>query len=99
MYSTDKYIDLFDDYIEETGIKQEVEENIQETEQMPVVTEDTNEEEEKPIVTRTQSHDSGPIASRTRSQQNLTEMAGFANIKIGTTIIEWLSEIVFVTSE
>ena len=35
---------LFDEYIEETGTEQEVEDNIQETEteQMPVVTEDTN---------------------------------------------------------
>ena len=48
---------------------------------------------------RTQSHDSEPIASRTRSQQNLTEMAGFANIEIGTNRNEWLNEIAFVTSE
>ena len=34
-----------------------------------------------------------------RSQQNLTEMAEFANIKIVTNINEWLNEIAFVTSK
>ena len=48
MHSADKYIDPFDDYIEETGTKQEVKDNIQETEteQMSAVIKDTNEEED-----------------------------------------------------
>ena len=101
MHSTYKYVDLFGGYIEETGTKQEVEDNKQETEteQMTAVTKDTNEEEDEPIAMRTQSHDSEPIASRTRSQQNLTEMAGFVDIKTGTNINEWLNEIAFGTSK
>ena len=57
MHSADKYVDQFDDYIEETGTEQEVENSIQETEteQMPVVIEDTNDEENALIATRTQS--------------------------------------------
>ena len=48
---------------------------------------------------RTQSHNEEPIASRTRSQQDLSELAGFADVKIGTNINEWLNEITFITSE
>ena len=101
IHSADKYIDPFDDYIEETGTEQEVENNIQETEteQMRAVIEDTHDEADEQIATRTQSHDTEPIANRTRRQQNLTEMAGFADIKIGTNINEWLNEITFVPSE
>ena len=44
-------------------------------------------------------HDSEPIVSRTRSQQDLTEVAGFADIKTGTNLNEWLNEIAFVTNE
>ena len=53
MYSGDKYIDPFDDYIEETSTKQEGEDNIQETKQMPAVIEDTHEEEDEPIAMKT----------------------------------------------
>ena len=87
MQSADKYIDPFDDYIEETSTEQEGEKIIQETEQMPAVIrdshEDEHEEEDELIAMRTQSHNAEPVASRTRSQQDLTEMEGFANIKIG----------------
>ena len=57
MHSADKYIDPFDDCIEETGNKQKVEHGIQEpepeTEQTPMVTVDTNVEEDELIATRT----------------------------------------------
>ena len=52
-HSADKYVDPFDDYIEETGTNQEVEDNKQETEQMPGVIKDTNEEEDELIATST----------------------------------------------
>ena len=81
-HSTDKYVDPFDDYIEETGTDQEVEDNVQETEQMPAIIKDTNEGEDELVATRTQSHDIEPIASRTRNPQDLTEIAGFANVKM-----------------
>ena len=85
-HNADKIVDPFDDYIEESGKDQEVEDNIQETEQMPAIIEDTNEGEDELIATRTQSHDTEPTASITRRQQDLTEMAGFANVKIGTNM-------------
>ena len=69
-HSTDMYVDPFDDYIEETGTNQEVEDNVQETEQMPAIIKDTNEGEDELIATRTQIHDREPIASRTKSQQD-----------------------------
>ena len=53
MHSTDKYVDPFDNHIDETGTDHEVEENMQETEQMPAIIEDTNDEEDEPIATRT----------------------------------------------
>ena len=55
--------------------------------------------EEKPIAARTRSHDTAPIASRTRSQQDLTDIAGFADTKTGLNLHEWLNEIAFATSE
>ena len=67
----DAYVDLFDDYIEETGIDQEVEDNVQQTEQTPAEAEETSLEEDEPIAGRKRSHDTEPIASRTRSQQDL----------------------------
>ena len=60
---------------------------------------DSSLEEEEPIAARTRSHDSAPIASRTRSQQDLTDIADFADIKAGLNLNEWLNEIAFVTSE
>ena len=65
---------------------------------MPVETEETNIEEE-PIAARTRSHDSEPIAGRTSSQQDLTDIAGFADVKTGSNLHEWLNEIPFVMSE
>ena len=98
-HSADAYVDPFDDYIEDTGTDQEVETNAQGTEQMPVETEETSIEEEEPIAARTRSHDSEPIASRTRSQQDLTDTAGFADVKTGSNLHEWLNEIAFAISE
>ena len=69
---------------------------------MPVEEEDVHDsslEEEEPIAARTRSHDSAPIATRTRSQEGLTDIAGFADIKLGSNLNEWLNEIAFVTSE
>ena len=40
-------------------------------------------EEEEPIAARTRSHDPEPISPRTRSQPYLTEIAGFADVKVG----------------
>ena len=80
-HSADAYVDPFDDYIEETGTDLEVESNAQETEQMPVEADETNVEEDEPIAARRRSHDSEPIASRTRGQQDLTGIAGFAEVK------------------
>ena len=91
-----------DDYIEENGTGQEVEENDQDKQQAPVEEEgvhDSSLEEEKPVAARTRSHDSEPIATRTRSQQDLTDIAGFDDIKLGPNLNEWLDEIAFVTSE
>ena len=96
-HRADAYVDPFDDYIEETD--QEIENNAQETEQMPVETEETSTEEEEPIAARTRSHDLEPIASRTRSQQDWTDIAGFADVKTGSNLHECLNEIAFVTSE
>ena len=81
------------------GIEQETKINVQEGEPTPIETESTSLEEEEPIVARTRSHDSAPIASRTRSQQDLTDIAGFADVRTGSNIHEWLNEIVFVTNE
>ena len=66
---------------------------------MPVFIKDTEEEEDEPIATRTQSRDEEPIASSTLSQQGLSELAGFTDLKIGTNLNEWLNEITFLTSE
>ena len=98
-HSADAYVDPFDDYIEENGTGHEVEENVQE--QVPVEENihDSSVEEEEQIAARTRSHDSEPIATRTRSQQDLTDIAGFADIKSGSNLNEWLNEIAFVTNE
>ena len=98
-HSADAYVGPFDDYIEETGTDQEIENNTQGTQQMPVEAEETSIEEEEPIVARTRSHDSEPIARRTRSQQDLTDIAGLADVKAGSNLHEWLNKIAFVTSE
>ena len=78
MQRAEKCKDPFDNHIEETGIEWKVEDAMQEQEpepeHMPMVAADTNVEEDELIATRKQSHDSEPIASRTRSQQDLTEM-------------------------
>ena len=69
---------------------------------MPVEEEDVHDsslEEEEPIAAWTRSHDSAPIATRTRSQQGLTDTAGFTDIKLGSNLNEWLNEIAFITSE
>ena len=97
-HSADAYVDPFDYYIEENGIGQEVEENVQDEEQAPVEA-DSNLEEEEPIAARTRSHDSEPIATRMRHEQDLTDTAGFADVKSGSNLNEWLNEIAFVTSE
>ena len=68
-------------------------------EPIPIETEQTSLEEEEPIAARKRSHDSEPIASRTRSQQDLTDIAGFADIRTGSNLHEWLNEIAFVASE
>ena len=65
----------------------------------PIETQQTSLEEEEPIAARTRSHDSEPIASRTRSQKDLTDIAGFADVKTGSSQHEFLNEIAFVTSE
>ena len=98
-HSADAYVDPFDDYIEDTGTDQQTESNDQEVEPTPIETEQTSLEEEEPIAARTRNHDSEPIASRTRSQQDLTDIAGFADVKTGSNLNEWLHEIAFVTSE
>ena len=48
-HSADAYVDPFDNYIEETGTDQEVEDNVQETEQMHAEAEETSLEEDEPI--------------------------------------------------
>ena len=53
MHSAGKYVDPFDDYIEESGTDQEVEDDIQETELMAAVIKDINEGEDELIATRT----------------------------------------------
>ena len=101
-HSADAYVDPFDDYIEENGTGQDVEENVQDKEQAPVEEEDVHDsslEEEEPIAARTRSHDSETIATRTRRPTDLTDIAGFADIKSGSNLNEWLNEIAFVTSE
>ena len=98
-HSADAYVDPFDDYIEETSTNQEVEDNVQETEEAPVEAEETSFEEGEAIAARTRSHDPEPIASRMRSQQDLTDIVGFADVKTGSNLNEWLNEIAFVTSE
>ena len=96
------YVDPFDDYIEENGTHQEVEENVQDKEQVlveEVEVHDSSLEEEEAIAARRRSQYSEPIATRTRNQQDLTDIAGFADIKSGSNLKEWLNEIAFVTSE
>ena len=87
-HSADAYVDPFEDYIEENGTDQEVEESVQEKEQVAVEEEDVHDsslEEEKPIAARTRNHYSEPIATRTRSQHDLTDIAGFTDIKLDLT--------------
>ena len=86
--SADAYVDPFDDYIEENGTGQEVEENVQDKQQAPVEEDDVHDSslgEEEPIAARTRSHDSEPIATRTRSQQDLTEMLVLLILSQGQT--------------
>ena len=90
IHSADAYVDPFDDYIEETGTDQQVEDNVQETEQAPAEGEETSVEEDETIAARTRSNDTEPIASRTRSQQYLTDIGGFADVKAGSKLNEWL---------
>ena len=40
----------------------------------------------QPIAARTRSHDSEPIASRRRSQQDLTDITGFVDVKTGSNL-------------
>ena len=65
---------------------------------MPVEV-DSSLEEDEPIAARTRSYDPEPIASRTKSQQDSTEMASFADVKLGSNLNEWLNEITFGTSD
>ena len=74
--------------IEDTGTEQE--NNVHEVEPTPVDTEQPSLEEEEPIAAGTRSHDVAPIASRTRSQQDLSDIAGFADTKTGSNLNEWL---------
>ena len=83
-HSADAYVDPFDDYIEDTGTDQEIE-----VEPTPIDTEETSLEEEEPIAVGTRSHDSEPIASRTRSQHDWTDITGFADVKTGSNLHEW----------
>ena len=94
-HSEDAQVDPFHDDIEGTGTNQEVEE----TEQKNVEAEETIFGEDEPIAASTRSHDPEPIASRMRSQQDLTDITGFADVKTGSTLNKWLNEIGFVTSE
>ena len=66
---------------------------------MPVEAEERSFEEAEPIAARTRSHDPEPISSRMRRQQDLTDIAGFASVKTGSNLNEWLNEIAFVASE
>ena len=87
-YSADAYVDPFDDYNEENGTGQDVQENVQDKEQVAVEEKDIHDsslEEEEPIAARTSNHDSEPIATRTRSQEDLTYIAGFNDIKLDQT--------------
>ena len=87
-HSADAYVDPFDDYIEENGTGRDVEENVQDKEQVAVEEEDVHDsslEEEEPIAARTRNHDSEPIATRTRSLHDLTDIAGFTDIKLDLT--------------
>ena len=71
-HNADAYVDPFDDYIEENSTGQEVEENVQETEQVAVEAEDIHDsslEDDEPIAARTRSHDSAPIATRTKDNR------------------------------
>ena len=63
-HNVDTFVDPIDDYIEENGTGQEVEEYVQEEEQAPVELDSSLEEDEQ-IAARTRSHDPEPIASRT----------------------------------
>ena len=97
-HSADAFVNPFDDYIEENGTGQEVEEYVQDKEQVPVEEEDVHNSSLESAA-RIRSHDSEPIATRTRSQKDLTDIPGFADIKLGSNLNEWLNEIAFVTSE
>ena len=87
-HSADAYVDPFDDYFEETDTDQKIENNAQGTAQILVEKEETSIKTEEPIAARTRSHDSEPIASRARSQQDLTDIAGFADAKTGSNLHE-----------
>ena len=96
-HSTDEYVHPFDDYIKDNSASQRIDEV--ETEQTPVDTDEINIEDVEPVTARTRSHDSELIASCTRSQQDMTEIANFANLKTGSNVQEWLNEIAFIMSE
>ena len=53
----------------------------------PVETEESDLEGDEPIAVRTRSHDAAPIASRTRSQLDLTEEADFSDVRTGSAFI------------
>ena len=59
----------------------------------PIEAEETSFEEDESIVARTRSHDPEPIASRTRSQQNLTDIGVLADVKTGSNLHELSNEI------
>ena len=98
-HSAYAYVDPFDDYIEDTCTDQEIESNVQEVEPTLIETEETSLEEVEPIAARMRRHDSEPIASSTRSQQELTDIAGFADVKTGSNLHECLNDIAFVACE
>ena len=99
-HSADDYVDPFDDYVDDTGTDQETESNVQEVEPTPMESEQSSLEEVEPLAARTRSHDSAHIASRTRSQQDdVTDIADFADVKTESNLHEWLNEIAFVTIE
>ena len=96
-HSTEEYVDPFDDYIKDKSTSQGIDDV--ETEQTSVDTDELNVEDKEPITARTRSHKSEPRASQTRSQQDMTEIASFADIKTRSNAQEWLNEIAFIMSE
>ena len=56
IHSADAYVDPFDDYIEETGTDQEVEDNVQETEQTPTEAKEASLKKMSQLLPHTKSH-------------------------------------------